>query len=231
MPGGSEEHIFCLDMAHMDLGPLSHADSITESILASSSVHMAAASGAAAAAAADAAGADAAAGGRSATASPSDGELGADEGTHHSTHSCSSALDRVAQSGDRSYHYSTSGGGEAMPVASSAAASSRYRRALSLRKSEGGLLVGSYVLQPWEPGSKGGRSGGGGTLLGKGASSRYARSVHGGVAFFNKAADCSVNGRLGAAQPAYIASKTVHGGTEHAARQGRDHNGGIFYQG
>jgi hypothetical protein len=254
MPGGSEERVFVLDMAHMDLGPLSAASTDTND----SSLHKPGL--ASPAAAADIVRSDSAnATSLAAAAAPNGSLYGAPtttlpqranslaastigeheedgdidlEGTQHtqaSSKSYSNALERVAQTGNRSHHLqriSGEGGGGGHD----ASLQGRFKKTLSLRRSESGLVVGSYVLEPmhssssgvaknsWMPGA-----------LSAGGSSRAARSVHGGAAFFREAAS-KADSSTHVVKASACTSRTVHGGTAHAAAAGHQ-DGSIFYQG
>lgn len=249
-----------LDMAHMDLGPLSAASTDTND----SSLHKAGLSPAAAAdihttttssshhgifrsdsANATPLAAAAAAPNGSLYGAPLSGrrigehEAAAEEdddgeGTQHtqaSSKSYSNALDRVAQTGNRSTHlqHISSGG------ADGAALQGRFRKTLALRRSDSGLVVGSYVLEPMDSSSSAAaksswmqaamQSAGGG------ANSRAARSVHGGAAFFREAAS-KADSSTHVVKASACTSRTVHGGTAHAAAGGGgNQHGSIFYQG
>jgi hypothetical protein len=141
-----------------------------------------------------------------------------DEGTQHSRLSRMSSLDRVAATGNKSTHLSL---GDHIDGA-------RFKKTLSLRRSDGGLVVGSYVLQPCESHA--------GVVAGLHSESwmqglnsqQVARSVHGGMAFFREAAS-RADSSMHAGQQAY-SSRTVHGGTAHAAALAGQ-PGGIFVQG
>lgn len=239
--------MFCLDMAHMELGPLSQTSvSTIESYRATSPT------------AAEASQRSSHTPFRSDSASgagvlPHNGSLytvpvltsassispatigeyeatDGEDNTAHSSISYSNALDRVAATGDRSKHLSRiSGEGE-----DSAALSGRFRKTLSLRKSDSGLIVGSYVLERMDDvpdkllsprpsfvqllSARGSSDGG-----------KKSRSVHNGAAFFREAAskrDSSMH-----VTPSACTSATVHGGTAHAAGLAGQQPGGIFYQG
>lgn len=145
-----------------------------------------------------------------------------EDGTQHTQASYSSALDRVAQTGNRSTHLSRISG----EGGDSASMHGRFKKTLSLRRGSSGLLVGSYVLEPLEDGILKGSWMQGITKAGR-TEQKAAKSVHGGIAFFREAAtkaDSSMH--LATA----CSSRTVHGGTAHAAAQGNQ-PGGIFYQG
>jgi hypothetical protein len=245
MPGGSEERVFKLDMAHMELRPLSqssigpdssHKATSPTAADHSSSGHIfrsdsannaAAAAGPVLAPNGSLYGAVAAmprANSSLATSTIGEHEATDDEdGTQHTQASYSSALDRVAQTGNRSTHLSRIPG----EGGDSASMHGRFKKTLSLRRGSSGLLVGSYVLEPLENGgiSKG-RWMQGITTAAR-AEQKAAKSVHGGVAFFREAAtkaDSSMHVTTA------CTSRTVHGGTAHAAAQGNQ-PGGIFYQG
>jgi hypothetical protein len=213
MPGGNVDKVFCLDMAHMDLAPLTISDmckgSVPESpssIAAADKAHMAVASPFQA---------------LSFAAVGSDAFPGSDlEGTQHSSASHADSLHRAASAGDRSTHLTSMAGAPQLT-------SGRFKKTLSLQTSSSGLLVGKYVLEPSDDDTAHGphprvqswlsNMGSGQLALKK------ARSVHAGRAFFNEASHHHVEARQtdGAGgdvpvQPMHF-SRTVHGGTEHAA--------------
>lgn len=269
--------MFCLDMAHMDLGPLSRASTVStvdsrvvsptspdaSAHHSSSNHHLRradstsgagdASTGGAAKAAAGGAGVGAAAAagvingslytaagglqrGNSAVAVAAIGEDDDDtatdyEGTQHSTLSYTNALERVAQTGDRSTHLSTSShlAGEPL-VDAPAQQSARFKKTLSLRRSASGLVIGSYVLERAEDSRAATDGGSGAKPSWLAADEKHARSVHNGAAFFRAAAskaDSSMHGITSTT----CTSRTVHGGTEHAAALRGNQKGGIFVHG
>lgn len=252
-----------LDMAHMDLGPLSAASTDTND----SSLHKAGLASPAAAAdihtntgsshifRSDSANATSLAA-AAAAAAPNGSLYGAPlpqrttslaastigeneaaedndgEGTQHtqvSSKSYSNALDRVAQTGNRSTHLqriSGEGGGGA-----DGALQGRFRKTLALRRSDSGLVVGSYVLEPMDSSiSSAAKSSWMQAAMSAGGGSRAARSVHGGAAFFREAA-CKADSSTHVVKASACTSRTVHGGTAHAAAGGGNQHGNIFYQG
>jgi hypothetical protein len=240
MPGGSEERVFKLDMAHMELGPLSQssmgpdnshkamsprAADHSSHIFRSDSANNAAA-GPVLAPSGSLYGAAAAmprANSSLATSTIGEHEATDDEdGTQHTQASYSSALDRVAQTGNRSTHLSQIPG----EGGDTASMHGRFKKTLSLRRGSSGLLVGTYVLEPLENGMSRGSWMQGITAAGR-AEQKAAKSVHGGVAFFREAATKADSSMHVATA---CTSRTVHGGTAHAAAQGNQ-PGGIFYQG
>jgi len=245
MPGGSEERVFCLDMAHMELGPLSvssvaslescKATPLTSPTAADTALHRSSSSGSGLIRRGDVVagipfnGSLYAVPTSVAASAMGEHDTDDDAGTQHSTMSHLSSLERVAQTGDRSTHLTrTNTAGEPSDVATAA----RFKKTLSLRRDESGLLVGSYVLElsddtPAANGILKKSSWLNGITQEGRAADRAARSVHGGVAFFRQASvkESSMHGAVN------CNSRTVHGGTAHAASQGLHQPGGIFYKG
>lgn len=257
MPGGSEEKVFCLDMAHMDLGPLSQSSfSTVDSIKAAGGPLSPSADGSLhhsgstsfhcsgsnhvlkqdTIPAGSSPGAVAAANGSlyathgagpavpSSLAASTIGEHEeTDEGTQHSALSYMNSLERVAVTGDRSTHLTHT----SSQIEDAPALQGRFKKTLSLRRSNSGLVVGSYVLEPSDDDKTAGRGWLNGITHEGRVAERQARSVHGGVAFFREATVKDSSTHKGAA----CNSRTVHGGTAHAAAQGAAQPGGIFYRG
>lgn len=248
MPG--PDKVFCLDMAHMDLGALSISTAATpvgsprestpnspKSAAALASADVSVRSGRKYSAVGE--GSRHGARGSSATAYASsvDG-TDADEGTQHSAVSYASSLQRAASAGERSTHLTSIIGAPDIPT------TGKLKKTLSLRKQDNGLLVGKYVIE-LNDGNSGDddleRSGSAGIRLtqaatsllshiGIGSAASHAKSVHAGRAFFAEAAATggSVHGKR-AGLTAVHESKTVHGGTAHAAS--KQQTSGIFYRG
>lgn len=253
MPGGGSDKVFCLDMAHMDLGALSistvaspvgsprvsppHSPKHAADAAAISSADISIRSGRRYSAYGE--------GSKHSVRNSAGGKYGdtagtdADEGTQHSTMSYASSLQRAASMGDVSTHLTSMVGVPDIPT------TSKLRKTLSLKKEDGGLVVGKYILEANDA-SSGARTlqrsssmgarvahaaAAAGQLLSNmkvGSAAAHARSVHAGRAFFDEAAAGSVHGRwtgLGVVKE----NKTVHGGTAHAA--GKLQKTGIFYQG
>lgn len=245
MPGGSEERVFCLDMAHMELGPLSvssvasleshRATPLTSPTATDAGLHRSSSSGSGLIRKGDVVAGVPFNGSLYAiptsVSAAAIGEHDTDEdaGTQHSTMSQLSSLERVAQTGDRSTHLTrTNTAGEPLDVAPAA----RFKKTLSLRRDQSGLLVGSYVLElnddyPAANGMLKKSSWLNGITPEGRAADRAARSIHNGAAFFRQASvqESSMHGAIN------CNSRTVHGGTAHAASQGLHQPGGIFYKG
>jgi hypothetical protein len=230
MPGGGAEKVFCLDMAHMELGPLSQASvSTVESCrvvsptAADASAHRSthglksdqdAAVAVNGTSLYDAVHVEA----ERAHSNAGTDDEDDDEGTQHSRLSRMSSLGRVAATGNKSTHLSLGDHVEGM----------RFKKTLSLRRSDGGLVVGSYVLQPAEDRARSDAGLRSESWMQGLNSQQVARSVHGGMAFFREAAS-RADTSMHAGQQAY-SSRTVHGGTAHAAALAGQ-PGGIFVQG